>query len=377
MIDVKDKKKCTGCHACMSVCPRKCIRMMPDEEGFLYPQVDKEQCIGCGACEKVCPVLHPSDRQFPLQVYAARNWDEDVRMSSSSGGVFTLLAREIIRRGGVVFGASFAKDWQVVHSWTEQMEGLAAFQGAKYVQSLMGDTYLQVCRFLKQGRWVLFSGTPCQVAGLKHFLRTSYERLLTVDVVCHGVPSPLVWRTYLDSINPCNAPITALSMRDKSRGWKQYGMEIRTEDTVLYTGKAAMNLYSQGYLDNLYLRPSCYACPVRKGRSHSDLTLGDFWGIERVYPSMDDNRGTGLVLVNTPMGMNFYRSLLVLQKEVTYEQALRGNPSLEYSAPLTEVREEFWRRFPAEGMKVVSDIHQRKRKIWVRLLNRIYKMIGT
>lgn len=377
MIDIKEKKNCTGCHACWSVCPRKCIRMMPDEEGFLYPQVVQEQCIDCGACEKVCPVLHPADTQSPLEVYAARNWDEDVRMSSSSGGVFTLLAREIIRRGGVVFGASFTKDWQVVHSWTEQLEGLAAFQGAKYVQSLMGDTYLQVCRFLKQGRWVLFSGTPCQVAGLKHFLRTHYERLLTVDVVCHGVPSPLVWRTYLDSINPWNAPITALSMRDKTRGWKQYGMEISTEDTVLYTGKAVMNLYSQGYLDNLYLRPSCYACPVRKGRSHSDLTLGDFWGIERVYPSMDDNRGTGLVLVNTLLGMNFYRSLLVLQKEVTYEQALRGNPSLECSAPLTEMREEFWNRFPAEGMKVVTDIHQRKRKIWVRLLNRIYKMIGT
>lgn len=377
MIDIKEKKNCTGCHACWSVCPRKCIRMMPDEEGFLYPQVVQEQCIDCGACEKVCPVLHPADTQSPLEVYAARNWDENVRMSSSSGGVFTLLAKEIIRRGGVVFGASFTKDWQVVHSWTEQLEGLAAFQGAKYVQSLMGDTYLQVCRFLKQGRWVLFSGTPCQVAGLKHFLRTHYERLLTVDVVCHGVPSPLVWRTYLDSINPWKVPITALSMRDKTRGWKQYGMEIRTEDTVLYTGKAASNLYSQGYLDNLYLRPSCYACLAKKGRSHSDLTLGDFWGIERVYPSMDDNRGTGLVLVNTPMGMNFYRSLLVLQKEVTYEQALRENPSLECSAPLTEMREEFWNRFPAEGMKVVTDIHQRKRKIWVRLLNRIYKMIGT
>ena len=377
MIDIKEKKNCTGCHACWSVCPRKCIRMMPDEEGFLYPQVVQEQCIDCGSCENVCPVLHPADTQPPLEVYAARNWDENVRMSSSSGGVFTLLAKEIIRRGGVVFGASFTKDWQVVHSWTEQLEGLAAFQGAKYVQSLMGDTYLQVCRFLKQGRWVLFSGTPCQVAGLKHFLRTHYERLLTVDVVCHGVPSPLVWRTYLDSINPWKVPITALSMRDKTRGWKQYGMEIRTEDTVLYTGKAASNLYSQGYLDNLYLRPSCYACLAKKGRSHSDLTLGDFWGIERVYPSMDDNRGTGLVLVNTPMGMNFYRSLLVLQKEVIYEQALRENPSLECSAPLTEMREEFWNRFPAEGMKVVTDIHQRKRKIWVRLLNRIYKMIGT
>lgn len=377
MIDIKDKKKCTGCHACKAVCPRKCIQMIPDEEGFLYPQVVHEQCIGCGACVKVCPVLYPSDTQSPLKVYAARNRIESVRMSSSSGGVFTALAEEIIRREGVVFGASFRENGQVVHSWTEQLEGVAAFRGAKYVQSLIGEAYLQVRRFLKQDRLVLFSGTPCQIAGLKHFLRKDSERLLTVDVVCHGVPSPLVWRTYLDSINPRRLPITTLSMRDKSHGWKRYGMKICTEDMVLYTGKAASNLYSQGYLENLYLRPSCYDCPVKKGRSHSDFTLGDFWGIERVHPSLDDNRGTGLVLVNSPQGMNFYRSLSVLQKEVTYAQAFRGNPSLECSAPLPNEREEFWRRFPDEGMKVVSDIYQRKRKIWVRIWNRIRQMIGT
>ena len=377
MIEIKDKKKCTGCHACKAVCPRKCIQMISDEEGFLYPQVIQESCIDCGACVKVCPVLYPSDVQSPLKVYAARNRMESVRMSSSSGGVFTALAEEIIRRGGVVFGASFREDGQVVHSWTEQLEGIAAFRGAKYVQSLIGEASLQVNRFLKQGRWVLFSGTPCQIAGLKHFLRKNPERLLTVDVVCHGVPSPLVWRTYLDSINPCRLPITTLSMRDKSGGWKRYGMKICTEDTVLYTGKAASNPYSQGYLENLYLRPSCYECPAKKGRSHSDLTLGDCWGIERVYPSLDDNRGTGLVLVNSSLGMNFYRSLSVLQKEVTYAQAFRGNPSLECSAPLPKGREEFWRRFPQEGMKVVSDIYQRNRRIWVRIWKHIHQMIGT
>lgn len=377
MLEIKEKKNCTGCHACGLVCPQKCIQMLPDEEGFLYPSIHWNRCVDCGACEKVCPVLHPADISFPLKVYAARNEDETIRMSSSSGGVFTALAEEMIQRGGVVFGASFNEDGQVVHSMTDQWEGLAAFRGAKYVQSLIGEVYLQVRRLLKQGRWVLFSGTPCQVAGLKHFLRTDDERLLTVDVVCHGVPSPLVWQTYLDSINPRKERITALSMRDKSHGWKRYGMEIRTEDTVLYTGKAADNLYSQGYLDHLYLRPSCHACPAKKGRSHSDFTLGDFWGIERVHPSIDDDRGTGLVLVNSLAGMNFYRSLRVLDKEVTYAQAFRGNPSLELCAPLTDSREEFWRRFPEEGMKVVSDLHKRNRKIWVRFLNRIYKIIGT
>lgn len=192
MIEIKDKKDCCGCSACVQKCPKQCISLKEDNEGFLYPEVDKSMCINCGLCEKVCPVLHQGESRKPLKVYAAKNQDEEIRRQSSSGGIFTLLAEKTIQDGGVVFGARFDEHWEVKHDYTETIEGLAAFRGSKYVQSRMEDNYRKAEMFLKQGRKVLFSGTPCQVAGLKRFLRKYYGNLLTIDMVCHGVPSPLV-----------------------------------------------------------------------------------------------------------------------------------------------------------------------------------------
>ena len=197
MIEIKDKKDCCGCSACVQRCPKQCITLKEDNEGFLYPIVDKKTCIDCGLCEKVCPILHQGEPQKPLKVYAAKNLNEEIRRQSSSGGIFTLLAEQVIQEGGVVFGARFDENWEVKHDYTETIEGLAVFRGSKYVQSRIEDNYKKAEEFLKQGRKVLFSGTPCQIAGLKRFLRKEYEELLTVDFVCHGVPSPGVWRKYL------------------------------------------------------------------------------------------------------------------------------------------------------------------------------------
>lgn len=197
MIDILDKKDCCGCSSCVQRCPKQCITLKEDNEGFLYPIVNKEICISCGLCEKVCPVLSQGEPRKPLKVYAAKNQDEEIRRQSSSGGVFTLLAEQVIREGGVVFGAIFDENWEVKHDFAETIEGLAPFRGSKYVQSRIDDNYKKAERFLNQGRKVLFSGTPCQIAGLKRFLRNEYDNLLTVDFVCHGVPSPGVWRQYL------------------------------------------------------------------------------------------------------------------------------------------------------------------------------------
>lgn len=378
MIEIKDKKGCCGCHACASVCPKHCISMQADEEGFLYPLVEQSVCVDCGRCEKVCPVIHPGECRLPLKVYAAGNNCLDVRMNSSSGGVFMLLAEEVIRRGGVVFGAKFDEDWNVIHAWTDREEGLAAFRGAKYVQSVIGKSYQEVRSFLKQGRQVLFTGTPCQIKGLQNFLGKAYGHLFLADIVCHGVPSPLVWQTYLKFINPQNRKITMLSMRSKTSGWKRYRMVIRTSSGFLYSGKAAGNLYSQGYLADLYLRPSCHACPSRKGRSGSDCTLGDFWGIHRCCPGMDDNRGVSLVLINSPKGMNFFQGLDVYCKEATYEQGLQENPCLERSVPCPAFRDEFWKSFSAEGMVGVKKyVRKSKKSLWSRIWNRLHKMIKT
>ena len=366
MIVIKDKKDCCGCHACMSVCPRNCIAMHPDEEGFLYPIVNQDVCIGCNLCEKVCPVIHQGQERPPLKVYASRNKDTRILLESSSGGVFSLLAGAVIRLGGVVFGVRFDKDWNAVHSWTDSEEGLADFRGAKYVQSRVGNTFREAESFLKQGRQVLFSGTPCQIAGLKKFLRKEYEGLLTVDIVCHGVPSPLVWQHYLASLHPDEDRITSISMRDKKEGWKRYRMEIWTGNNLLYAGKAMDNLYSKGYLADLFLRPSCHACPARKGKSGSDITIGDFWGVEASYPSFDDDKGTGLVLIHTPKGLNLYRGLDVYHIETTYGQGVKENPCLERSVPLTRFRKEFWKRFPKEGVKTIAGLCRRKK--WSRWL---------
>lgn len=198
MIHVVDKYACCGCHACVQRCPKHCITMREDEEGFFYPFINETLCLDCGLCEKVCPVLQQDEARRPLKVYAAKNPDDRVRMLSSFGGVFTMLAEQILDEGGVVFGARFDENWDVVHSYVDNKKDLEVFRGSKYVQSYIGDCFQKAECFLKEGRKVLFSGTPCQIAGLRLFLRERYDNLLTVDLVCHGVPSPKVWRTYLN-----------------------------------------------------------------------------------------------------------------------------------------------------------------------------------
>ena len=366
MIRIKDKKDCTGCHACASACPTKCITLNTDTQGFHYPEVEVERCIACGRCERTCPVLHPYEAHHPIAVYASKNADEEVRMQSSSGGLFTPLAEEILGRGGVLFGARFDDSWRVVHDYVETVEGLSSLRGTKYVQSYIGDTFVQVRNFLKQDRWVLFTGTPCQVAGLKHYLHRDYGRLLTVEVVCHGVPSPLVWNTYLNEITTKNERIIRVEMRHKSTGWSAYSMQIASTRGMLYNGKARHNVYSRGFLADFYLRPSCHACPAKQGRSGADITLGDYWGIRTLHPSMDDDRGVSLVAIHTEKGMNFFGALHVISKETTYAQALQLNPALARSAPQNPLCEEFWRRFPREGMKAVHRLWWKKRfmRLW-------------
>lgn len=197
MISIKDKKACCGCGACVQRCPKQCITLHEDSEGFLYPVADASVCINCGLCEKVCPVINQHTAHEPLQTFAAKNPNEAVRAASSSGGVFTMLAESVIKSGGVVFGAAFDQQWKVVHTCATTIEGLQKFRGSKYLQSQTNNTFREAETYLRQGRQVLYSGTPCQVAGLKKYLRKDYDNLLTLDFICHGVPSPGVFRTYL------------------------------------------------------------------------------------------------------------------------------------------------------------------------------------
>lgn len=337
MIKIIEKSDCVGCEACVQCCPKHCITMHEDSEGFLYPQINTEECIDCGLCERVCPVINQGEPRKPLVAYAAKNQDESVRLNSSSGGVFSALAEYVIAQGGVVFGARFDESWNVVHDYVETVEGLLAFRGAKYAQSRIGQSFLQAETFLKQGRMVLFSGLPCQIAGLKKFLRKDYDNLITVDLFCHGVPSPMVWERFLEEeVATPHTQLKSISFRDKASGWKNYSFSYLQEDADgvhLHRMLSTKNLFMRGFLADLYLRPSCYRCPAKQLKSGSDLTIGDYWGIQQAHPKLDDDKGVSAILVNTDKGIAILQSVRqVSLYDSTFESVVKCNPALIKSA---------------------------------------------
>ena len=351
MIDITEKQDCCGCSACVQKCPKRCITLEEDGEGFLYPEVDVSACIDCGLCEKVCPWLNRSEKTEPLEVLAVKNRNEAERMASSSGGVFIALAGRVIAEGGVVFGAVFDGNWEVMHAYAETMEGVRPMMGSKYLQSRIGDSYRDAERFLKEGREVLFTGTPCQITALHKYLRKEYPNLLSVDFLCHGVPSPGVWRRYLDetffrsarmaaagknTVLPSSLKslpvITGIGFRDKEKfGWKKFSFVVRgsaskaDENSVLLSDIHYANPYMRGFLSDVYLRPSCYHCKCKNGVSHSDLTIADYWGIHVVMPDFDDDKGVGLVLLNTDKGKDAFSTLDMDIRKSTLEDARRFN----------------------------------------------------
>ncbi len=299
---------CVGCEACVTKCPKGCISFDEDREGFRYPKVDMELCIDCSLCERVCPVIHQDEPREPIAYYGAKNRDEKILLSSASGGLFTLLSTPILERGGVVFGVRFNDKWEAIHDYTETIEGLAPFRGSKYVQSRMGGTYNRVESFLKSGREVLFSGTPCQIAGLRRYLRKEYEGLYLVDLICHGVPSPMVWRRYLGELGV--EDIKSINFRDKRTGWSilTFSVSTNTKDDV-YVKKLVRDPFGKGFLKDLYLRPSCHNCPSKSLKSGADITIADYWGVEIDIPEFLDRRGVGLAVIGTKKGEELFMPL--------------------------------------------------------------------
>ena len=335
MIDIFDKKDCCGCFACLNICAHNCIAMEEDEEGFLYPLVDTAICTDCKMCEKVCPNLAESDKREPIVIFAAKNNDDDIREQSSSGGIFSIFAEQILAEGGVVFGAKFDKEWEVMHSFSETQEELAEFRGSKYVQSRIGNSYAHAKKFLMQGRKVLFSGTPCQIAGLRLFLRKDFENLLTIDFICHGTPSPLVWRRYLDKKG--KETLKELKFRNKKYGWKQFSLSLTKEidnKSVEYAKTLNEDTFLRGFLRDLYLRPSCHQCPVKDLRSGSNITIADFWGIDATYPEQDDDRGYSLVLLNDDKALDNYKHVQtnLFGFEIGYDLVKKFNKAIYVSA---------------------------------------------
>ncbi len=345
MIEIKDKTRCMGCHACYNKCPVKAIEMVDDEKGFKYPQVNKEKCINCGLCEKVCPILNQINIANEPKAYAVKNKNEEVREKSSSGGMFTLLAEKVLQDGGVVFGVAFDETCQLKHTYVENIEDLQIFRGSKYLQSIVGDTYSKVKDFLVEGRKVMYTGTPCQIEGLKSYLGKDYENLLTQDIICHGVPSPKVHKKYLEYLKDKykTENIKSIIHRTKINGWKNWCVNIKFDNSE-YIESHNKDPYMQAFLRNTILRESCYNCQFKKKHRISDITLADFWGIENVAPEMDDDKGTSLVIINSEKGKKIFEQIKdkINYKQVDFEEAIRYNSSMTTSVKTDPNREKFF-----------------------------------
>ena len=339
------KSECCGCTACQQICPVQCIVMTSDEEGFLYPKINEGQCIGCQKCEAVCPIQTPPLVKGKTQTYVGYAKNEKIRRRSSSGGIFSLAAEYVLKRGGAVFGAAFDDALAVHHICVESEEDLDKLRGSKYVQSSLENTYAQAEEYLIDGRWVLFSGTACQIAGLKNYLGKEYDRLLTIDVLCHGVPSPKIWKLYLEEQErKHHGKITSIQFRDKRLGWKLYSIRILFADGGEYAVPFPDDVFMNMFLANIDLRPACHDCRFKEFPRVSDMTIGDCWGIENYMPEMDDDKGTSLFMVHSPKGERILEAIRedLAVKEAELNRFLSGDADLRKSVDMHPNRKKYW-----------------------------------
>lgn len=348
MINIKNKILCCGCEACVQICPQRCIEFKQDKQGFFYPFVKKEKCVNCNLCTNICPILNIKDYKLPNNTitYAAYNANNQQRKSSSSGGVFISLAEKIIEKEGIIFAACFDNNWSVIHSYTDKISDLERFKRSKYVQSRIGNIFIIIQDFLKSNKMVLFVGTPCQVAGLKGFLRKEYTNLITVDVICHGVPSPKIWLKYLNEQknhlkknNKCdNIEFINISFRDKKISWHQFNFSIKytvnngksNQQIKTYSASQQKDYYMRSFLHDYIIRPSCFRCKFRNGKCKSDITLADFWGIEKItcQENYIGEEGTTMVLSHNSKSEELLSELSIHKISLPFKDSITGNPAI-------------------------------------------------
>ncbi len=340
--------ECCGCGACNNICPTHAIEMKYDSEGFIYPIVDDAKCVHCNRCKDVCPILGERTMNNTPEVIAAYCKDSSLRYYSSSGGVFPVLANNILSKGGVVCGAYFdSTDQKAKHIIIRQESDLKLLQGSKYIQSEIGDVFNSVKGILDRNGIVLFSGTSCQVAGLKKFLNKDYEKLYCVELICHGVPSSLLWKKYVESAEKKERKrIKNISFRDKKYCW---GKQKRIY-SIDYSNKMFQfsfeNPYFRLFNSNLCLRPSCYKCRFKGLYSKSDISLGDFWNVNKIDESLDDGKGLSLVLIETKKGKELFenvnKQLFICRDKIEYKLACECNSAINKSMNESLQRENFF-----------------------------------
>lgn len=341
MIEIRDKSDCSGCSACVHICSKQCIDFVEDNEGFLYPKVNIDKCSDCGLCEKVCPVIayrKLSKEAYP-QIFAAKNNDKKTLLESSSGGLFSALSTWIIEQEGIVYGACFDDHFKVIHCGSDVKNGCFKFHGSKYVQSYLGNTFVEIKKMLIGGRKVLFTGVPCQVAGLKLFLRKKFDNLYTVDLICHGVPSPKVFADYIIFAQR-KKKISSINMRWKGN-WDFSEMKLYYADNTSRIDMTWRELYAQAVMN----RPSCHQCEFTHFNRPGDVSIADYWGIRKSHPKFYDSKGVSLLLVNSFKGeslLNGIRNsveLLLSDKDKCVQPRLK-----EFSKP-SPYRDDFWKDY--------------------------------
>ena len=379
MIEIKEKSQCCGCGGCSQICPKGCIEMKYDKEGFLYPQVDKENCVNCGLCEKVCPIINGRERTESVKsCKVAYAKDDELRKKSSSGGIFSLLAREILSQKGVVFGVTYDDKWMVFHTEISSYTDIERFRGSKYLQSEMRDCFKRVKGYLDAGRKVLFTGTACQISGLKGYLGREYDCLYTVDVLCHGTPSPKLWKQYVEYREKrYDSKARNISFRQKSKGWNAFSMEIIFENGEIYQDIFPKDDYMRMFLSNICLRPSCYDCHFKELERDSDITIGDCWGIEKYMPEMSDDRGTSVVLIHSDKGEELYQKIAqdLVTKEADADKALPKTADSRKSVAPHKNRQKYLKLIEKEGIPFGKYMKLLKKPITYRVKRKLKKNI--
>lgn len=349
MIDnIIKKNECCGCFGCLNSCPKNCIKMESDKEGFWYPKVNYNNCIKCNLCVKNCPALNIQNQNEDIlekaDVIAAYSKNEKIRLDSTSGGIFSEIARYFINENGIVYGAIYNREHLVEHYRGTTMEDIDRLRQSKYLQSNIGNIYQNVREDLNEGRKVLFVGTPCHIAALNNYLNKNYENLTTIDFLCRGINSPEAYKQYLKDLEKkYSSKIKKIIFKNKAYGWHRFSTKVIFENGKEYIQDRYTDTYMRGYLEgNLFMRPSCHECKYKTLPRHADITLGDFWGIEKVKPHLDQDKGTSIFMLNTKRGKEIFEIVKnrIIFEGMKIEDIYLGNIALTEKVNLSEKQQK-------------------------------------
>lgn len=381
MIDIVDYKNCVLCKACSNICPTNAIEFKKEKNSFEYPEIDQKKCINCNLCEKSCPVLKKQKSNSLKECYAVKHTDEKIRIHSTSGGAFSILAEEIINNGGYVCGCTLDDNFNSIHIIINKLEDIQLLKGSKYIQSDIGLIYREIKKLLNKSIKVLFVGSPCQISGLKTFLGKEYEELLCVDFICHGILSQSYFNQYREFLqNKYNSKVDKISFRNKKHGWHCSSFTAEFKNGDVYDNPITVDPYMKTLLNNFFVKDSCQNCQFRNFTSGSDITLGDFWGIEVIDKNFDDNKGVSAVIINSLKGKKYFDNVILEKKNVRYESILTYNMSLEFSSKANLYRDEFINLYEKYGFEYVynkflkEDKKEKALRVKQELINSLYKI---